>query len=333
MFALLRVAAGAGELKPGNIAALAKASASSSRPEYPLPGANDDRTDTQWSTALGQTNGQWLRLDWSEPREIRGGILLATGPWTQSIDVPVDRDGFWISVARCGSAEEKVPIHVVISFPPVRAESPRFAFIGGAAYHEVEVYADAESFARATAEYSKVEMVVAGDLRGRLMGTVSQDSGDIAVRDADVTVVKGDLRAAKTFESRDISTCLTPRSEESRNTRIALDGTWESGADPPRDFPRDRAGMKWSPIRRPVGEAVAHPTVDQVVPPGDRPYGLDDHPWGSDDFRSTKRKIFTASMTDKARAGKDGYHYGPGRTIRPGEILRGTVRLRMSGGR
>jgi hypothetical protein len=125
-------------------------------------------------------------------------------------------------------------------------------------------------------------------------------------------------------------------------------------------YPEDHIG-------RPVGEAVAHPAVPQNVPPGDRPYGLDDHPWGCNDFRSTKRNIFTASLTDEEGSGvqvvsdgtqhirasvgtheivldvldhyggmswtyNNGYHYGPGRTIKPGEVLKGTVRVRLLGG-
>ena len=42
--------------------------------------------------------------------------------------------------------------------------------------------------AKAVAEYTKVSIFVAGDLRGHLMGTVSQQDGSLAVRNADVTV-------------------------------------------------------------------------------------------------------------------------------------------------
>jgi hypothetical protein len=50
-------------------------------------------------------------------------------------------------------------------------------------------------------------------------------------------------------------------------------------------------------IGRPSGTAPAHPAVPQDVPPGDRPWGLDDHPWGCNDFRGTKRHISRASLT------------------------------------
>jgi beta-galactosidase len=119
-------------------------------------------------------------------------------------------------------------------------------------------------------------------------------------------------------------------------------------------------------IGRPQGEAVAHPAVPQTIPPGDRPYSLDDHPLGSNDFRSVKRNIYTASLTNKAGQGVEiisdgtqhvrailgiheihfkvldfyggmswtyhgGYHYGPGRVLKTGEVLKGTVRMKLLG--
>lgn len=119
-------------------------------------------------------------------------------------------------------------------------------------------------------------------------------------------------------------------------------------------------------IGRPQGEAVAHPAVPQTIPAGDRPFGLDDHVLGCNDFRSTKRHIYTARLTNKAGQGvevfSDGsqhvraalgmydvslkvldyyggagwtargcWHYGPGRLIKTGEVLKGTVRLKLLG--
>lgn len=57
------------------------------------------------------------------------------------------------------------------------------------------------------------------------------------------------------------------------------------------------------PIGRPQGEAVAHPAVAQTIPAGNRPYGLDDHTLGCNDFRSTKRHIYTARLTNEAGQG------------------------------
>jgi beta-galactosidase len=276
--------------KSGNIAAKAKVSASSSRPEFPIVGVNDGRMDSQWSTALGATTGQWLQMDWNEPQDICGVVLLATGPWTQSIDFQVRHGGTWVSVAQSGSANERTPEHAIVEFKPQRTRSLRLVFVGGAAYHEVEVYNDQAVVSYLAAEqFSRASIVVAGDLRGHLMGTVSLDEGKLAVSHADVkvsgktpsgpwqetiktgeqgdfefplpfavngpidvSVAKADLKAKEVFDSRNISIQMTPRSAETLRERVSLCGTWEFAADPPKGFPANRSGLKWSPIQVPA---------------------------------------------------------------------------------
>jgi hypothetical protein len=124
------------------------------------------------------------------------------------------------------------------------------------------------------------------------------------------------------------------------------------------DYPEDHIG-------RPKGSAQAHPAVEQIVPPTNRPFGLDDHPWGCNDFRSTKRNIYLASLTSadgdgvevisngtqhvRATVGPSSVHfhihdffggsnvrtsewddlYGHGSAIKSGEVLEGTARLRL----
>jgi hypothetical protein len=118
-------------------------------------------------------------------------------------------------------------------------------------------------------------------------------------------------------------------------------------------------------IGRPAGTARGHPAVSQVIPPRERPWGLDDHPWGSNDFRSTKRHIYRASLTCPTGPGVEivsdgtqhvratlGVHevtltaldfyggtatgyaewdnvYGEGRRLRPGEEINGRLVLRL----
>ena len=118
-------------------------------------------------------------------------------------------------------------------------------------------------------------------------------------------------------------------------------------------------------IGRPHGVAVAHPQVPQTVPPKERPFGLDDHPWGCNDFRSVKRNVYWASLTGPDGAGvrvlSDGHQhvratvsihsigvkildyyggsamgfpewdlvYGNGHAIKTGDVLEGTVRLQL----
>jgi hypothetical protein len=289
LFALSTIVARAEDSKAGNIATQAKASASSTHPQYPLAGVNDGRMETQWSTTPGKTTGEWLQFDWDAPQDICGVVLLATGPWTQTIEVQVDRDGAWVTVGKSGSAEEKTAVKAVMAFKPQRTKSMRFLFEGGAAYYDVEVYTDPSKMAQTAAEYTKVSIFVAGDLRGHLLGTASQQDGSVAVRDGDVTVsgttptgpwketiktgkqgdfevplpfattgpiqvslAKGNLQAKKTFDSQDISTQLTPKSAEIKRDRQSLCGTWEFAADPPKDFPANQSGLKWSPINVPA---------------------------------------------------------------------------------
>jgi beta-galactosidase len=119
-------------------------------------------------------------------------------------------------------------------------------------------------------------------------------------------------------------------------------------------------------IGRPRGVALAHPAVPQTVPPGDRPFALDDHAWGSNDFRSSKRGVYWASLSGPGGAVKVvsdgtqtvrcavtphevrlnvldfyggsggpkewsvvGFQYGAGRLIKKGETVKGTVRLKI----
>jgi len=134
---------------------------------------------------------------------------------------------------------------------------------------------------------------------------------------------------------------------------------------------RNAANSGYPPdhIGRPKGRAVAHPPVSQDTPPGGRPFGLDDHPWGCNDFRSSKRSITRASLTNALGQGIEaisdgtqtvrctlgvhsislkvsdfyggsggagewsvlGFHYGPGKLLAQGETVEGRVRLRLLG--
>jgi hypothetical protein len=65
------------EPKTGNIAPQAKASASSSRPEFPIAGVNDNRMDTQWSaTREKNTGGGALRSPGLPPELSRKTVVF-----------------------------------------------------------------------------------------------------------------------------------------------------------------------------------------------------------------------------------------------------------------
>jgi len=136
---------------------------------------------------------------------------------------------------------------------------------------------------------------------------------------------------------------------------------WDRNADWSY-YPADHIG-------RPQGVAMVHSTQPQAVPPGNRPYSQDDHPWGCNDFRSTKRHIYRARLTNPQGAGieviSDGsdsvratmgpdtlavrimnYYdgspggineydgqYGTGKAIQPGDTLQGVVRFQLLLGR
>jgi hypothetical protein len=133
---------------------------------------------------------------------------------------------------------------------------------------------------------------------------------------------------------------------------------WERRAESTA-YPEDHIG-------RPHGVAFAHPGTVQMIPPGPRPFALDDHAWGSNDFRSAKRGVYWASLSGAWGAVKVvsdgsqavrctltphevslkvldfyggsggpkewsvlGFHYGAGRLIKTGETVKGTVRLML----
>ncbi len=142
------------------------------------------------------------------------------------------------------------------------------------------------------------------------------------------------------------------------------------------EMPADMGRLEWDRkadwsyypddhVGRPKGVAMVHSTFAQTIPPGDRPYSQDDHPWGCNDFRSTKRHIYRASLTDAQGAGirviSDGSdslratlgpetlavkimnhfdgspaeineyagQYGTGKPIKPGDTLHGVVRFQL----
>ncbi len=118
-------------------------------------------------------------------------------------------------------------------------------------------------------------------------------------------------------------------------------------------------------IGRPHGVAHAHTFAAMSIPPTNRPYSQDEHPWGCNDFRSAKRDIYRASFADDRGNGiriiSDGsqtvratvgvhsiavkildYYggspspipeyvglFGKGRTVRPGDHLQGKVRIQL----
>ncbi len=269
-----------------NLARKARISVSSTRDPYVKEQAIDGDMTTSWSTAWGETSGQWLRLDWDEPQQMAGVVLYQTGRYVQSVDVQVDINGTWKTVGSTGSGTAP-PILICIPFEQVTGKSMKLNFAGGAAFFDVEVCRDSAAMQQATDGVHNPEVFVAGDTRGGLIGVVSGDSGLRGLREANVkvtgsgplgpwhreartgenglfrialppavtgaiqvTVDKGDVHAGTTVDSTDISQRLTPLPVD-RVHRISLSGQWDFAVDPPQDFP-SKGSVNWSKIKVPA---------------------------------------------------------------------------------
>ncbi|HTQ11264.1 MAG TPA: discoidin domain-containing protein, partial [Fimbriimonadaceae bacterium] len=269
-----------------NLARTAHVRVSSSRPEFPPIGVNDGNMDTSWSTALDQVKGQWLQFDWDKPQTFSGIVLYQTGPWTQTIEAQILRDGQWVTVGSAGSPASKPPLDAVITFNPVTTTSLRFLFEGGAAFYEVEVTNDPSVIRRVMTEEVLPRIDVAGDMRGHLIGTFSENSGSEGIEGALVRASgaghngewssiahsgpngffkidipfgitgaitlegsKGDKQATRQIDASDLSWTLTP---PPLHDRIDLDGTWDWADAGGLGDRRTSSATTWQPVKVPA---------------------------------------------------------------------------------
>ncbi|HTQ11020.1 MAG TPA: glycoside hydrolase family 2 TIM barrel-domain containing protein [Fimbriimonadaceae bacterium] len=273
---------------PPNLALRAiRATASSWRPEYPPKDAIDGDMKTSFSVALGAKTDQWFQLDWDSPQTIGGFAFWQPDRYTESFDVQLLEQGKWVTVAHGGTPGPKLGRNVFVWFQPQPATSMRLANIlstevGGCAFYEIAVYADPRVVENME---NAVDVAVAGDTTGRLIGTASIESGSQGVVGASVTVdgaapigewtrhavtdehgfftvdmplnpvgpirvhvTQGDRRGDLEVNASDIAQRLTPRP---LSGRLDLDGEWEFLPDPPKDFAKHTAGLAWKPIKVP----------------------------------------------------------------------------------
>lgn len=279
----------AGEASPENLARGATVSVSSTRDPYVKDLVNDGDTSTSWSTALGHVSGEWLQLEWKSPQRICGVVMRQTGLYLKSVEISVLQDGKWAAVGRVGGEGATVPLNAALEFAPVTAESIRLSFDGGAAFRELEVYGDPVYMRRMVEEAGRMDIAVAGDLRGHLIGTVSNGNGTNGIIGAqvevsgdsklgawrrstvagedgffsvdlplgatgriDVTARKDALSGQTSVESADLSRRLTPRPSERSQDRVNLDGLWDFAPDPPASFPASDTEIHWSKLKVPA---------------------------------------------------------------------------------
>ena len=212
--ACLLAALAHGQATAPDLARKAHITGSSSRSEYPLSNLIDGDMTTQGSTGLGHVKDQWMRLDWDAPQTMSGVVMYSTGPWTQTIEAQVDEGGSWVTVGKAGSATKKAPLVTVFTFKPTTTKSLRFLFDGGAAFYEIEVYNDPAKIEQIVKEHVLPRIVVAGDLRGHLIGTVSEDAGATGVAGAEVVVTgsgrHGDWQSTATTDANGFFTADLP---------------------------------------------------------------------------------------------------------------------------
>ncbi|MFI5385770.1 MAG: glycoside hydrolase family 2 TIM barrel-domain containing protein [Fimbriimonadales bacterium] len=273
---------------PVNLARRAvRATASTWRPEYPPQDAIDGDMKNSFSVALGQKHNQWFRLDWSGPQVIGGFAFWQPNRYTESFDVELEESGQWVKVAHAGTPGPRLGKNVFVTFEPHAATSLRLVNIestevGGCAFYEIAVYSDPSVVKRMQ---NAVDVAVAGDTTGRLVGTVSIENGSQGLVGADVTVAgtgpggawehstktgdhglftvplplgaigsikvhasQGEKVGDLTVDASDIAMRLTPRPTTGR---MSLEGQWEFLPDPPKDFARRTANLPWKPITVP----------------------------------------------------------------------------------
>ncbi|MDR3689734.1 MAG: glycoside hydrolase family 2 TIM barrel-domain containing protein [Fimbriimonas sp.] len=274
--------------EPVNLALRAvRTSASSWRPEFPPTDAIDNDFKTSFSVALGARKDQWYRLDWDRPERIAGIALWQPDRYTESFDIDLMAGGKWQTVRHMGAPIAKLGRNVFATFVPTMATALRLNHldsteVGGSAFYEIGVYGDSEAV---TKMENRVDVAIAGDATGRLIGTASFDGGSSPLAGAHVEVdganpagvwsvaattnehgffyvdlplnPVGPIHAKVTLEPKegettvdasDIATRLTPRPTVNN---LVLDGQWDFMPDPPENVVADAPQMPWKPIKVP----------------------------------------------------------------------------------
>jgi len=242
---------------------------------------------TSFSVALGAKKDQWYELDWKSEQLIGGIAFFQPDRYTKSFDVELKVGGRWTVARHVGDPDEKLGRSVFATFKPQRATGLRLNHldsteVGGAAFYEIGVYSDPTVV---EGMQNSIDVAVAGDATGRLIGTASFENGSQPLVGAKVTVKGicpngnwtadsitnehgffhvampldpvgairtevslGAKSGSVNVDASDISTKLTPRP---MTGTVNLEGEWDFLPDPPLDFASKTAALHWQPIKVP----------------------------------------------------------------------------------
>lgn len=256
-------------------------------PEFPPKGAIDGDPNTSFSVALGASKDQWFKIEWASPQRVGGLVFSQPDRYTLSMNVEALQDGKWVRLAHAGPPNAELGVNFCVTFEPVTTTAIRLVNIdstdvGGAAYYEVEVYSDPKT---ATRVANRLDVAAAGDATGRMIGTVSVNSGRSGVVGASVTVsgtaplgpwtrktitqanglwivdlplnptgvitataTQGVRSGRVSVQAINTTQRLTPRPTKGC---MSLDGSWDFLPDPPAGFQDNPADLAWKPLKVP----------------------------------------------------------------------------------
>ncbi|OHB70784.1 MAG: hypothetical protein A2V70_15360, partial [Planctomycetes bacterium RBG_13_63_9] len=166
-----------------NLARQARATGRESQEDLTPEKANDGKKETRWSGIPGHDAGVWYQLDWDRPVEIGEVIVHQFDTYVFELDVQLRAESAadWKTVQHVGRVGKRLPKIVASRFEPRKVTGLRIVSIkGGPSFTEVEVYG--RPFTSGIATH------LASDLRGNLVGIVTDRSGATPCEGAEVTL-------------------------------------------------------------------------------------------------------------------------------------------------
>ena len=253
-------------------------------PEMTPDKAIDGNLQTRWGA---EERHAWYQIEWQQPQTFRGVVMRNfDAPWNKNIPFTCQ---VWDPSLKGGQGDFRnvqtvTPANrtVVFQFPEVTTTKLRVTNV--ITFWELEVYDDPKILDVLAAESQKMELAVAGDVQGHLVGALSRDEGGEPVSNGAVliegrspaglwrrqtTTDQGGLfsvdlpygarglitlaagTAKLSVDSDDLALALTPRLA-AKETHLALDGQWDFIGDPPSDFSPASASGKWERIKVPA---------------------------------------------------------------------------------